>query len=140
MLATFTETSKLLEVNRSTLYNLKAQNLLNKYLYVVEGVNYLELDQVGKQQKLSSYLNTIIEWKGKQPCKDFDAKQWLYEQGENLIGASIKRYIRKFKLKCLFFELGKVHFLGKYPLNFLERKTLISFSYLLHINILYWGL
>ena len=64
MLATFTETSKLLEVNRSTLYNLKAQHLLNKYLYVVDGVNYLELDQVGKKQKLSSYLNTIIEWKG----------------------------------------------------------------------------
>ena len=84
MLATFTETSKLLEVNRSTLYNLKAQNLLNKYLYVVEGVNYLELDQVGKKQKLSSYLNTIIEWKGKQRCKDFDAKQWLYEQGGKL--------------------------------------------------------
>ena len=84
MLATFTETSKLLEVNRSTLYNLKAQNLLNKYLYVVEGVNYLELDEVGKKQKLSSYLNTIIEWKGKQPCKDFDAKQWLYEQGKKL--------------------------------------------------------
>ena len=50
MLATFTETSKLLEVNRSTLYNLKAQNLLNKYLYVVEGVNYLELDQIGKNR------------------------------------------------------------------------------------------
>ena len=73
MLATFTETSKLLEVNRSTLYNLKAQNLLNKYLYVVDGVNYLELDQVGKKEKLSSYLNTIIGWKGKQSCKDFDA-------------------------------------------------------------------
>ena len=61
MLATFTETSKLLEVNRSTLYNLKAQNLLNKYLFEVDGVNYLELDQIGKKQKLSSYLNTIIE-------------------------------------------------------------------------------
>ena len=82
MLTTFTETSKLLEVNRLTLYNLKAQNLLNKYLYVVDGVNYLELDQVGKKQKLSSYLNTIVEWKVKQPCKDFDAKKWLYEQGK----------------------------------------------------------
>ena len=84
MLATFTETSKLLEVNRSTLYNLKAQNRLKKYLYVVDGVTYLELGQVGRQQKLSSYLNTIIEWKGKQPCKDFDAKEWLIEEGNRL--------------------------------------------------------
>ena len=82
MLATFKETSELLKCNRATLYRLKKEGRLNGYITEIEGVLYLELDDHAREPKLSTYLQTIIQWKGQQPCIDFSSKRYFIEQGE----------------------------------------------------------
>ena len=82
MLATFKETSELLKCNRATLYRLKKEGRLNGYVSEIEGVLYLELDDHAREPKLSTYLQTIIQWKGQQPCIDFSSKRYFIVQGE----------------------------------------------------------
>ena len=82
MLATFKETSELLKCNRATLYRLKKEGRLNGYITEIEGVLYLELDDFARKPKLSTYLQTVIQWKGQQPCIDFSSKKYFIEQGE----------------------------------------------------------
>ena len=82
MLATFKETSELLKCNRATLYRLKKEGRLDGYITEVGGVLYLELDDHAREPKLSTYLQTVIQWKGQQPCIDFSSKRYFIEQGE----------------------------------------------------------
>ena len=82
MLATFKETSELLKCNRATLYRLKKEGRLDNYITEIEGVLYLELDDFARKPKLSTYLQTVIQWKGQQPCIDFSSKRYFIEQGE----------------------------------------------------------
>ena len=82
MLATFYETSELLKCNRATLYRLKKEGRLDNYITEIEGVLYLELDDFARKPKLSTYLQTVIQWKGQQPCIDFSSKKYFIEQGE----------------------------------------------------------
>ena len=69
--ATFKETSELLKYNQANLYRLKNEGRLDNYITEIEGVLYLELDDYARKPKLSTHLQTIIQWKGKQPCIDF---------------------------------------------------------------------
>ena len=84
MLATFKETSELLKCNRATLYRLKKEGRLNGYITEIEGVLYLELDDHAREPKLSTYLQTIIQWKGQQPCIDFSSKKYIKEISKRL--------------------------------------------------------
>ena len=82
MLATFKETSELLKCNRATLYRLKKEGRLNGYITEIEGVLYLELDDHAREPKLSTYLQTIIQWERQKPCIDFSSKRYFIEQGK----------------------------------------------------------
>lgn len=72
----------LLKCNRATLYRLKKEGGLDNYITEIEGVLYLELDDFARKPKLSTYLQTVIQWKGQQPCIDFSSKRYFIEQGE----------------------------------------------------------
>ena len=93
MLATFKETSELLKCNRATLYRLKKEGRLDKYITEVEGVLYLELDGHAREPKLSTYLKLLFNGKVNNHVSTFHLRNILKKKVKNLIGASSKHFI-----------------------------------------------
>ena len=105
---TIAETTRKLGYKSSgVIYRLLIKNILKDYLYLTRsGRVYLILEPPN--------LPTLAE---KIAANIHIEKKILSS------GTSSKRFIQKFKLRFLFFDLVKIHFLEKFPLNSLGKNS-----------------